>query len=112
MIKTKAAGDPRERQGAEARFAVSPAKSERQETVMDVRYFADVERDDLIAELWDGDLNWGQITIDRTTGKFTLEIFISMDGASKAFDLQEVQVALERAEHRLLELEIQRLFPS
>jgi len=79
---------------------------------MEVRYFADKERDDLIAELWDGDRNWAQITVDRTTGKFTLEIFVSMDGTSQKFDLQDVQVALERAEHRLLELEIQRLFPS
>jgi len=71
-----------------------------------------VERDDLIAELWDGKNNWGQITIDRTTGKFTLEIFVSIDGSSQKFDLQDVQVTLERAEHRLLELEIQRLFPT
>jgi hypothetical protein len=71
-----------------------------------------VERDDLIAELWDGKNNWAQITIDRTTGKFTLEIFVSMDGTSQKFDLQDVQVTLERAEHRLLELEIQRLFPT
>lgn len=79
---------------------------------MEVRYFADVEPDDLITELRDRKNNWWQITIDRTTGKFASEIFVSTDGTSQRFDLQDVQVTLERAEHRLLELEIQRLFPT
>jgi hypothetical protein len=62
------------------------------------------DRDDLYAELWGGDEQWGEIRLDRD-GREVLKIHPPRSGAGYEFELSSVTQLLERARKHLLEIE-------
>lgn len=62
------------------------------------------DRDDLYAELWEGDEQWGEILLGRN-GREVLKIYPSRSGGGYQFELSSVSELLERARRHLLKIE-------
>lgn len=65
---------------------------------------SDAERDDLFAEIWQGDVQWMEVIFDPMSKAFVVEIFAPHDGTKHICDLTKLQQALDEAKQRLLKL--------
>jgi hypothetical protein len=59
------------------------------------------DRENLVAELWLGDVQWGEI--NQEGGSFTLEVYPHQSGKPWAFEVNEVIKQIEQAKSRLEE---------
>jgi hypothetical protein len=66
---------------------------------------SDTERNDLFAELWRGDEQWGEIGPGPTEGSFTIEVFAPSAAPSYVFDVAELLSSVERARERLAQMQ-------
>jgi len=61
----------------------------------------DGEREDLYAEIHYDDMQWAEIILDRTTGKFVIVLFPPMDRDHWTFGLAAAEAAIAEARSAL-----------
>ena len=71
---------------------------------MEVVIADDAEHEELFADIGDEKVYWGRVIYDHATQRFMLTIFHHPDQDQYVFPLSEVQIALEEARQRLIEM--------
>lgn len=59
------------------------------------------DREELVAELWDADTQWGELSQEQ--GRLTLEIYPNPEGIPWNFKFNDVVEILNQAQLRLME---------
>ncbi len=62
---------------------------------------SDVERDELVAELYHDGEQWAELSYDQEREQFRITLFPPTSGGSFSFDLAETEAAIEHAKSRL-----------